>query len=582
MGLGATVVAAIVAGTAWAGQPNDTKRPSQDNQATRGPSRQAPPPANNRQVEREAPPRQAPPQTRRSPEGPSGSSGTRREAPVRRNDGVPATGRTTRRDNSPPVKNGETARLAQGSAGSGKRRIDSANDNGNSGKGVGAGRAPVDRQPPKNIGNRSQGKGTGDGKNLNGSSPGASSAINGVRKRLGGPKDPKNVQPKPGKLVLSDAANRKNGQNNAFQERLKAGNFNRLTAGPTGKKLQLAQQYRAYQKGDVARQLGLQTRGAHQVMYRGVVSPAYRQQSMKYRYWGPSFFAGVCWYPTWASWVKWSWYHHCKPYWDPRPIWCRPIYYRPCSAWVYWNPPVWTPLPEAACGTWVDVPPAEMPASDADLQLLAVRFVDPGHPEEQLGPRYRVWFRNNGTLPVTQPFNVMLFAGNAAALAPDMLQAGVRVTGIDAGDVQSVDIRLPVEVYTMQRDVRGNSAPFSVLQVLVDANREVAETTDVNNGARLAPAAILPVDPASFELQPGTAKPGEEVLLAGEGLGPQPGRILIQVNGREMDGVILGWYDLGVRWTAPRLALNAPVEADVVVIRGDGAAANPVKITLTP
>ena len=49
-----------------------------------------------------------------------------------------------------------------------------------------------------------------------------------------------------------------------------------------------------------------------------------------------------------------------------------------------------------------------------------------------------------------------------------------------------------------------------------------------------------------------------------------------------MDGVILGWYDLGVRWTVPRLALNAPVEADVVVVRGDGAAANPVKITLTP
>ena len=32
----------------------------------------------------------------------------------------------------------------------------------------------------------------------------------------------------------------------------------------------------------------------------------------------------------------------------------------------------------------------------------------------------------------------------------------------------------------------------------------------------------------------------------------------------------------------PKLALAAPVEADVIVIRGDGAAANPVKITLTP
>ena len=140
---------------------------------------------------------------------------------------------------------------------------------------------------------------------------------------------------------------------------------------------------------------------------------------------------------------------------------------------------------------------------------------------------------------------------------------------------------VPATGRTTRRN-NSSSAKNGEVARLVDANREVAETTDINNGARLAPAAILPVDPASFELQPGSARPGEEVLLAGEGLGPQPGRVLIQVNGREMDGVILGWYDLGVRWTVPRLAPNAPVEADVVVVRGDGAAANPVKITLTP
>jgi hypothetical protein len=163
-----------------------------------------------------------------------------------------------------------------------------------------------------------------------------------------------------------------------------------------------------------------------------------------------------------------------------------------------------------------------------------------------------------------------------------MPQAGVQVTGIDAGDVQSVDIRLPVESYAIGRDARGNPLPFSVLQVLVNANREVAEMDYANNGATLARAAILPVDPASFELQPTVATPGEEILLAGEGLGPQPGRVLIQINGRELDGEILGWYDLGVRWTLPHLALAQQVDADVLVIRGDGAAANPVKITLIP
>ena len=55
-----------------------------------------------------------------------------------------------------------------------------------------------------------------------------------------------------------------------------------------------------------------------------------------------------------------------------------------------------------------------------DLQLLAVRFVDPGHPEEKLGPRYRVWFRNNSDRRSTQPFNVMLFAGNDDQLTADL------------------------------------------------------------------------------------------------------------------------------------------------------------------
>jgi hypothetical protein len=176
----------------------------------------------------------------------------------------------------------------------------------------------------------------------------------------------------------------------------------------------------------------------------------------------------------------------------------------------------------------------------------------------------------------------MLFAGNDVRLAANVPQAGVRVTSIDAGDIQSVDIRLPVEVLSMNRDAQGNPAPFAMLHVLVDANREVPETSLANKGARLAVGDILPVDPAAFEIDPVAARPGGEVLLAGEGFGPQPGRALVVVGGREMDAEILGWYDLGVRLALPKLALAAATEADVIIIRGDGAAANPLKVTITP
>ena len=191
---------------------------------------------------------------------------------------------------------------------------------------------------------------------------------------------------------------------------------------------------------------------------------------------------------------------------------------------------MWTPLPVVGCGTWVDLRPVVLAAAQTDLQLVAVRFVDPGHPEQRTGPRYRVWFRNNGRQPIVQPFNVMLFAGNDARLTAGLPQAGVRVTAIEAGDTQSVDIRLPVEVYTMGRDAQGNPAPFAMLHALVDAGRETPDVTRANNGARLAPAEILPVDPAAFELDPVAAQPGGEVTLgrrrfrAAAGTGPVAGR----------------------------------------------------------
>jgi hypothetical protein len=249
---------------------------------------------------------------------------------------------------------------------------------------------------------------------------------------------------------------------------------------------------------------------------------------------------------------------------------------------VYWDVPVWRPLPVASCGTWVDVKPIIVESKKTDLELLAVRFVDPGHPDEKLGPRYRVWFRNNSDEPLLQPFNVVLFAGNDENLRADLPHAGVRVKSMEANDVQSVDIRLPFDVLSMGRDAEGKPAPFAILHVLVDANREVEETTRADNGARLAPADVFPVDPAAFELEPAVASPGKEVLLAGEGLGPQPGQILVIVNGQELEAEVIGWYDLGVRFTLPEVALAGPTDAEVLVVRGDGAATNPLQMKLDP
>ena len=215
--------------------------------------------------------------------------------------------------------------------------------------------------------------------------------------------------------------------------------------------------------------------------------------------------------------MEWSWGYHCHPFWDPRPLWCRPVIYEPYIVWNWWAPPVWRPLPVVVCGTWVDVPPVVVEPEQYDLQLLAVRMVDPGHPEENLGPRYRVWFRNNSTQPITQPFSVMLFASNDKRFGPDLPRDGVRVTSIEAGDTQSVDIRLPIEVYAMNRDAAGRPAPFEFLHFFVDANREINDVNRMNNGAFVPREEMLPVDPAAFEVDPAEANVGGELIVAGEG-----------------------------------------------------------------
>jgi hypothetical protein len=280
--------------------------------------------------------------------------------------------------------------------------------------------------------------------------------------------------------------------------------------------------------------------------------------------------------------VAWCWWDYCHPIYDPRPVYCRPAVYAACSPVFVFNYPYWEPLqPEAGC-TWVDVPPVVVAPAAQDLQLLAVRFVDAGHPDERLGPRYRVWFRNNAARDITEPFNVSIIASNDETLGRDLPQAGLRVERVGAAETRSVDLRLPWEVYSMNRDAAGDPAPFATLHAVVDSHLEITETREDNNGAVLDRGDILPVDPAAFSTDAGTVVEGGAVSIAGEGFGPEPGRVLVYVDDRELDAEILGWFDLGVRARMPVLPLANPRDAEIVVIRGDGAAANPLRVKLAP
>jgi hypothetical protein len=370
-----------------------------------------------------------------------------------------------------------------------------------------------------------------------------------------------------------------------FHERLQNGDFNRYSHLKSGHAYHMQRQFALHQTGDISRRMNLgpalQARGGWRHRHFGPISPYYALHSHGMWYSGPGVCGAYLWYPRWRPWVDWCWWDRCSPIYDTRPRICRPIYYSPCSPWVAWQYPVWRPLPIVSCGTWVDVDPVVL-NNGVDLQLLATRFVDPGHPEQQLGPRFRVWFRNNSPFAINQPFNVLLIASTDANAYAGLPEAGVRISGMAAGETQSVDIRLPFAANVMGRDSQNHAVPFSYLNVLVDSHNELSEVFEDNNGATLVRGDILPVDPVIFAADPAHIEPNGVMHLAAEGIGPEPGKVVIVIGDQEFEAEILGWFDLGVQIRIPDFELNSPTAADLVIVRGDGATSQPLTIEIDP
>lgn len=370
------------------------------------------------------------------------------------------------------------------------------------------------------------------------------------------------------------------------QDRLAHGDvFKHWQNTNVGNQLQLERQFQLQRHGDLTRQMNFSTvvinNGGWQQRHHGAVAAAFTAGSFSVWYAGGGCYPTHCWYPRWSPWVSWCWWDTCVPFYDPRPIYCRPVVYQPCQPWVYYQYPVWQPLPIATCGTWVNVEPVVVQAG-MDLQLLAVRFVDNGHPEQNLGPRYRVWVRNNSPIQITSPFSVLALASNDPNADASLPQAGVVIPSMDIGEVKPIDIRLPLQANRMGASPEGHKVPFNYLQVLVDSHQQIPEANKANNGAVLSRTDILPVDPASFSSDLTVASPGSTLTIAGEGFGPEPGRVLVSVNGQQTEAVIQGWYDLGVRFTVPSYNLTGVVDADVLVVRGDGAVSNPLDLDIGP
>ncbi len=371
------------------------------------------------------------------------------------------------------------------------------------------------------------------------------------------------------------------------QERLaKHENFQHWQQSNVGQRLALKQQFELQRQGDLSRRMNLSNNllnagGWAQHRHHGVIAAGFTSSAFSVWYAGGGCYPTHAWCPAWSPWVDWSYWGTCPILYDPRPYYCIPIVYDPCVPWVYYDYPVWSPLPVVSCGTWIDVSPVVVTAGQ-DVQLLAVRFVDNGHSEQNLGSRYRVWVRNNSPVQILAPFSVQLLASNELTPTVELPQSGIVIPSMDIGETQVLDIRLPLAANRLGTTPEGHRVPFTYLHVLVDSHQQLPETFEDNNGSVLARKDILPVDPAAFSTDLTASTPEGLLTVAGEGFGPEPGQVIVSVYGQQVQAEIHGWYDLGIRFEVPNFELTQPVDAEVLVVRGDSAVSNPLTVRLAP
>jgi len=115
-----------------------------------------------------------------------------------------------------------------------------------------------------------------------------------------------------------------------------------------------------------------------------------------------------------------------------------------------------------------------------DVEYSKIAQLDAGDATQNLGPAYRVWFHNNSSVDINQPFDVALLASNDGKLSQGLPYSSVRINSLAADETTSVDIRLPIAAMTMGSS-DGQPAPYAYVHTIIDSQQELVETNKANN-----------------------------------------------------------------------------------------------------
>lgn len=216
------------------------------------------------------------------------------------------------------------------------------------------------------------------------------------------------------------------------------------------------------------------------------------------------------------------------------------------------------------------------------LELIDIRLVDLGNPSASQGPRFRVVLKNVTPFALQRPFEVLLTAGISDDFSPSLPTAVEGVAEMAPGATVGVDLRLPVEAMAMTYPGRAETAPLSMLFVSVGGPKDAQGTSSVTTMAVLPLIQVRTVDLAIAPPTTPTVDVGAPVELQGEGFGNEAGKVLLNVDGQELNIEVLGWSELGIAVRMPDLALTGPTPVPLLVTRADGQTAAPLPLTAVP
>jgi hypothetical protein len=191
--------------------------------------------------------------------------------------------------------------------------------------------------------------------------------------------------------------------------------------------------------------------------------------------------------PCWKTFCTPSWWYNCYPCWYPfyNSCWSPfyPQFWSPCYSTCY-SPCYSVGLPWlCSFGYYALAYSGYYPVQSVavDVELVDVRQIDAGDVQQQLGPAYRVAFRNNSVVDINHAFSVGAMASTSRRLSKDFPMATIQVPGIKAGSTVAVDIRLPLDSQRMGVNYMGQNVPFAYLYVVVDSFNQLNDINRNNN-----------------------------------------------------------------------------------------------------